>query len=196
MSFGDFTPNLRPLFCLWIPFRLQITSLNANIRLWNWHSAPTYTCEQVLLVCPDVTVGKEQQVQLVTQVQQVLPVYKFKISDADADKLQDVQVYCSTPTVSKLEKLWSVYDRCTLSCRCNCLQLLENAWRRDVDVEGIYRRRPKPLCRPHLITLQYYSLLSFFVRKLTTTAGSLQLWPEIMDNILIIKACTVVQAVV
>ena len=52
-------------------------------------------------MCPDFTVGKEQQVQLVTQVQQVLPVYKFKISDADADKLKDVQVYCNTPTVNK-----------------------------------------------------------------------------------------------
>ena len=53
-------------------------------------------------MCPDFTVGKEQQVQSVTQVQQVLLVYTFKISeDADADKLQDVQVYCNTPTVNK-----------------------------------------------------------------------------------------------
>jgi len=28
--------------------------------------------------------------------------------------------------------------------------------RRAVDVERIYERRPKPLCRPHLITSQYY----------------------------------------
>jgi len=33
----------------------------------------------------------------------------------------------------------------------------------------------------HLITLQYYSLLRFFVRELTTTFGSLQLCPEIID---------------
>jgi len=37
----------------------------------------------------------------------------------------------------------------------------------------------------HLITLQYYSLLIFFIRKLTS--GSLQLCPEIIDNILIVS---------
>jgi len=47
-------------------------------------------------------------------------------------------------------------------------------------------RRPKSLCLPHLITLQYYFLLRFFVLKLTTTSSSLQLCPEIIDNILIV----------
>jgi len=58
--------------------------------------------------------------------------------------------------------------------------------REDVDVERIYGRRPKPLCLPYLITLQYYSLLRLFVLKLATTSGSLQLCPEIIDNILIV----------
>jgi len=44
-----------------------------------------------------------------------------------------------------------------------------------------YERSPKPLCPPHLITLQYYSLRRIFVRKLATTFGSLQLCPEIVD---------------
>ena len=35
--------------------------------------------------------------------------------------------------------------------------------------------RTQPLCAPHLITLQYYSLLRIFVRKLVTTFGALQL---------------------
>jgi len=39
----------------------------------------------------------------------------------------------------------------------------------DVDVEN-YKRSPKPVCLPHLITLQYYSLLRFFVQKLATTS--------------------------
>jgi len=59
-------------------------------------------------------------------------------------------------------------------------------WRGDVDVERIYGRRPKPLCLPHLITLQYYSLLRLFVIKLATISASLQLCPEIIDNILIV----------
>jgi len=62
-------------------------------------------------------------------------------------------------------------------------------WRGDVDVERIYGRtgaRPKPLCLPHLITLQYYSLLRFFLLKLATISSSLQLCPEIIDNILIV----------
>jgi len=46
--------------------------------------------------------------------------------------------------------------------------------------------RPKSLCLPHLITLQYYFLLRFFVLKLTTTSSALQLCPEIIDNILIV----------
>ena len=50
-----------------------------------------------------------------------------------------------------------------------------------VDVQRIYGRSPKPLCPPHLFTLQYYSLLRFFVRKPATTFGSLQLCPEIID---------------
>jgi len=60
----------------------------------------------------------------------------------------------------------------------------------DVGVERIYGRTP--LFSPHLITLQYYSLLRFFiqkfffVQKLTMTSGSLQLCPEIIDNILIV----------
>jgi len=58
-------------------------------------------------------------------------------------------------------------------------------WRGDVDVDRIYVHRPKPLCPPRLITLQYYSLLRFFVLKLATPSGSLQLCPGIIDNILI-----------
>jgi len=59
-------------------------------------------------------------------------------------------------------------------------------WKGDVDVDRIYVRRPKALCLPHLITLQYYSLLRFFVLKLATTSGSLQLCPEIINNTLIV----------
>ena len=58
-------------------------------------------------------------------------------------------------------------------------------WREDVHVERIYGHRPKALCLPHLITFQYYSLLRFFVLKLAMTSDSLQLWPEIIDNIII-----------
>jgi len=50
-----------------------------------------------------------------------------------------------------------------------------------VDVERSYGRSPKPLCLPHLITLQYYSLLRFLVRKLAMTFGSLELCHEIID---------------
>ena len=59
-------------------------------------------------------------------------------------------------------------------------------WRGDVYAERIYGRRPKPLCLPHLITLQYYSVLRFLVLKLTMTSDSLQICPEIIDNILIV----------
>ena len=59
-------------------------------------------------------------------------------------------------------------------------------WRADTGVMRIYVRRQKPLCLSHLITLQYYSLQRFFVLKLTTISGSLQLCPEIIDNILIV----------
>jgi len=43
-----------------------------------------------------------------------------------------------------------------------------------VDVERIYGHRPRPLYEPHVITLQYYSLLRFLVQKLAMTYGSLQ----------------------
>jgi len=33
----------------------------------------------------------------------------------------------------------------------------------DVNVDGVYERRPRPLCPPHLITLQFNYLLRFFV---------------------------------
>jgi len=59
-------------------------------------------------------------------------------------------------------------------------------WRGDVDIERIYVHRPKPSCLPHLIILQYYSLLRFFVLKLATISSSLHLCPEIIDNILIV----------
>jgi len=59
-------------------------------------------------------------------------------------------------------------------------------WRGDVGVERIYGCRPKPLCLPHVTTLRYYSLLRFFVLKLATTSGSLQLCLGIIDNILIV----------
>jgi len=47
----------------------------------------------------------------------------------------------------------------------------------DIDVEN-YKRSPKPVCLPHLITLRYYSLLRFFAQKLATTSSSLQLCPK------------------
>jgi len=56
------------------------------------------------MVFPGFAAGKEIQVQLVTQVQQVLPAYKFRTSDDDlSDKWQDVQVgsCCDTLTSSK-----------------------------------------------------------------------------------------------
>ena len=53
-----------------------------------------------------------------------------------------------------------------LSCHCNSLELQENAWHRDTAVERSYGHRPKPLCPPHLIALQYYSLLRFVIQKL------------------------------
>jgi len=59
-------------------------------------------------------------------------------------------------------------------------------WRADVDIERYYVRRPKALCLPHLITLQYYSLLRFFILIRATTSGFLQLCPEIINNILIV----------
>ena len=34
--------------------------------------------------------------------------------------------------------------------------------------ERIYERRPRPLCPPHVITKQYYSLLRFFIQKPAT----------------------------
>ena len=55
-------------------------------------------------------------------------------------------------------------------------------WRGDVDIERIYVRRPKALCLPHRMTLHCYSLLRFFILKLATTSGSLQLCPEIINN--------------
>jgi len=33
----------------------------------------------------------------------------------------------------------------------------------DVDVDGVYERRPRPLCPPHLTTLQFNYLLRFFI---------------------------------
>jgi len=51
--------------------------------------------------------------------------------------------------------------------------------RRDVDIERIHWRRPKPLCPPHLITLQF--LAKILRTKTATTSGSLQLCPEIID---------------
>jgi len=43
---------------------------------------------------------------------------------------------------------------------CNYVELPEM---HDVERCRIYGRRPKPLCPPHLSTLQYYSLLRFFI---------------------------------
>jgi len=57
-------------------------------------------------------------------------------------------------------------------------------YRHREDVERI--TRPTPLCPPHLTTLQYDSLLRFFVRKLATTCGSPQPCLEIMYNISIV----------
>ena len=68
--------------------------------------------------------------------------------------------------------------------QCVCLS-------RDVDVERIYERRPRPLCPPHLVASHYYSLLRFFfIQKLATTSGSLQLCPEIIYNILVVPEFT------
>jgi len=33
----------------------------------------------------------------------------------------------------------------------------------DVDVDGVYERRPRPLCPPHLITLRFNYMLRFFI---------------------------------
>ena len=33
----------------------------------------------------------------------------------------------------------------------------------DVDVDRVYKRRPRPLCPPHLITLQFNYMLRFFI---------------------------------
>ena len=45
--------------------------------------------------------------------------------------------------------------------------------RRSKRIERIYERRPMPLCRPHLITLHYDSLLRFFVWQLAMPSGNL-----------------------
>ena len=55
----------------------------------------------------------------------------------------------------------------------------------DVDVDGVYERRPRPLCPPHLITLRFNNMLRFFIQTLATTSGSLQLCFKIIHNILI-----------
>ena len=56
----------------------------------------------------------------------------------------------------------------------------------DVDVDGVYECRPKPLC-PHLeITLRSTKLLKFLTKHFTTTSGSLQLCSNIIYNILIV----------
>ena len=34
---------------------------------------------------------------------------------------------------------------------------------KDVDVDGVYERRPRPLCPPHLITLRFNYMLRFFI---------------------------------
>ena len=33
----------------------------------------------------------------------------------------------------------------------------------DVDVDGVYERRPRPLCPPHLSTLRFKYMLIFFI---------------------------------
>jgi len=33
----------------------------------------------------------------------------------------------------------------------------------DVDVVGVYERRPRPVCPPHLITLQFNYMLKFLI---------------------------------
>jgi len=33
----------------------------------------------------------------------------------------------------------------------------------DVDVDGVYERKPRPLCPPHLITLRFNYMLKFFI---------------------------------
>ena len=33
----------------------------------------------------------------------------------------------------------------------------------DVDVDGVYERRPRPLCPPHVITLRFNYMLRFFI---------------------------------
>jgi len=71
-----------------------------------------------------------------------------------------------------------------------CVYIESSTWQKEktasqrdnLDVERIYWRRPRPLCPPHLITLQCYSLLRFFVRKLAMTSGSLHLCPEMIYN--------------
>jgi len=60
-------------------------------------------------------------------------------------------------------------------------------WRGDIERRENLRAQ-KLLYLPHLIILQYYSLLRFFVLTLATTSGCLQLGlcPEIIDSILIV----------
>jgi len=51
----------------------------------------------------------------------------------------------------------------------------------DVDVKRIQECRTRRLYLPHLVTLRYNSL---FVWKLTTTSGSLQLYPEFIYTLI------------
>ena len=39
----------------------------------------------------------------------------------------------------------------------------------DVDVDGVYERRPRPLCPPHLITLRFNYMLREYTENLKTT---------------------------
>ena len=51
--------------------------------------------------------------------------------------------------------------------QCTCLQLRTTDAKsnpsHDVDIDGVYERRPRSLCPPHLITLQFNYLLRFFM---------------------------------
>jgi len=64
----------------------------------------------------------------------------------------------------------------------NCRKMYDverRRWRREY-----LRAQAEAFMSASSITLQYYSLLRSFLLKLATTSGSLQLCPEIIDNIL------------
>jgi len=56
----------------------------------------------------------------------------------------------------------------------------------DLDLERIYQYRPKLVCPPLLDTLQYNNLPRYLIHHFAATSGSLQLYHEIIYEILIV----------